>query len=121
MIIYFNNDMMNHLYDNNYLIDEENNLTFISTDIRCDWFYNFSSNNNYKAPIKDNVYDELTYRYTNSELKSSFRNMIIFTHEWLVYNGQTINSKFDSIIDACRFAEEYNIKFNYAQNITYTD
>lgn len=116
---YFNNDVMSYLYNNDYLKDEINNLLFLSTDIRGDWFYDFTSNNTYKVPTKTNVFDELELRNENSSFDKSFESLIVFTHELLVYDGKTINTKFTSITDACRFAKKYNIAFDYAQNRTY--
>lgn len=116
---YFNNDVMSYLYDNDYLKDEINNLLFLSTDVRADWFYSFTSSNSYKVPTKTNVFDELELRNENSSFDNSFESLIVFAHEWLVYDGETINTKFTSITDACRFAKKYNVAFDYAQNRTY--
>ena len=107
---------MTHLYDNDRFNDEDTGLLFISTDIRCDWWFEFTSNKNYKKPVKTNVYDELIHRRYDSEYSKSSDELIIFTHEWLVYNGHTVNSKFDTIVDSCRFASDYDITFDYAQN-----
>ena len=116
---YFNKDVMEYLYKNDYLKDENNNLTFLSTDIRGDWFYNFSSNNQYITPIKDNIYDELIYRNSEDEFENSIKSLIIFTHEWLVYDGININNKFSFVTNTCKFAYDYNLSFDYPQNREY--
>ena len=116
---YFDTSIMNYLYINDYLKDENANLLFVTTDIRADWFYNFSSNNLYRAPIKTNLYNELVYRNQTSAFDSSFKSLIVFTHEWLVYNGANTNIKFNSIVNACQFAKQYSISFDYAQNREY--
>ena len=72
-----------------------------------------------KCPVKDNIYDELIYRNNSRDYDASLNNLIIFTHEWLVYNGITINSKFDSITNVCKFSKEYNIIFDYPQNVLF--
>lgn len=117
---YFSNDIRDYLYNNDYYNDLENNLVFFSTDIRGDWFYNFSSSYNYKKPVKNNVYNELIYRNSNDNFKSSFEYLIVFTHEFLVYNGTTINNKINTISDACKFAKNFNVAFNFVQDFNFT-
>ena len=116
---YFNDDVMLYLYDHDYLNDVTNNLTFVSTDIRIDRFYNFYTERNYIKPVKPNIFEELEYRNETSLLDGDQDSLIIFTHEWLVYDGSNMNSKFDSIIDSCKFAKKYNIPFDYPQNKIY--
>ena len=116
---YFDSEMMENLYDSDYLKDEDNKLLFLSTDFRIDWFYNFTSNNKYKAPKKGSVYDELVYRNEEGSFKKSLKSLIVFMHEWLVYDGSSVNAKFDSVKDACEFADKYNIGFDFAQNRSY--
>ena len=70
----------------------------------------------YKKPIKDTVYEELEYRFTNSEYSKSLSSYILFTHEWQIYNGSTLNNKKTWIEDACKFTQDNNINFDYPQN-----
>ncbi|MBR5439218.1 MAG: hypothetical protein IKV61_03255 [Clostridia bacterium] len=116
---YFNDSVMTYLYDNDYIIDSGNNLLFLSTDIRGDWFYNFTTNNVYRKPLKNNVLSELEYRNNNNAFLSSFESLIIFTHEWLVYNGTTVNSKIECILGACEFAKENSLEYDFPQNRVY--
>ena len=116
---YFDDSIMTYLYDNDYIKDESNDLIFLSTDLRADWFYSFSTSNVYKKPFKSNVKEELEYRNASAAFEKSFESLIIFTHEWLVYNGNSINSKFDSVTQACEFAKEKGIAFDYAQSKVY--
>ena len=118
---YFNDDVMTYMYDNDRTKDEESNLVFLSTDIRGDWFFNFTTSNTYRKPLKSTVLEELTYRNNNPSFEASFDSLIIFTHEWLVYNGTTLNSKLSVITDACRFAKENDIPFDYSQNRIHED
>ncbi len=116
---YFDNKKMDYLYNNDYCFDE-NDLLFLSTDIRCDWFYdNFTSVNSYKKPRMKKIYDELKYRYTSKDYEKGLSSLIIFTHEWLIYDGIKCNKKIECIVDTCRFAYKNNIVFDYAQNRTF--
>lgn len=116
---YFDEKDINTLFYSDYLIDEVNNFTFVTTDIRCEWFSNFSTINNYRKPIKDNVYEELVYRINDSSYDGSTNNLIVFTHENFVYNGKNIKNEFKYIEQALRFALDYNISFNYAYKYDY--
>ena len=116
---YFDNQTMEFLFDNDFWIDEELSLNFLATDVRADWWFNFSTTNEYKAPIKNTVYEELVFRSTAQSFENSFNKLIFFTHEWLVYNGNTVNDKFDTVVDACRFASDMQISFDYPQNLTF--
>lgn len=111
--------LMTYLYDNDYVKDESNDLIFLSTDLRADWFYSFTTSNIYKKPLKSNLKNELEYRSASVAFEKDFESLIVFTHEWLVYNGSAINSKFDSVIQACEFAVENGITFDYPQNRSY--
>ena len=116
---YFDDAVMTYLYDNDCIKDEANKLFFLSTDLRADWFYSFSTNNIYKKPLKGNIADELEYRQSSPAFKSAFESLIVFSHEWLVYNGSTVNSKFETVIQACEFAKKHGIAFDYPQNKSY--
>ena len=118
---YFNTDITSYLYTNDYVLDSQNTLKFISTDIRADWFDNFSTANAYRAPVKNNVYDELVYREENSDFNNAWKSIIFFVHEWQLYSGVTINNaKATWVSDACQYAQDYNLDFDYPQNRNYT-
>ncbi|MBE7084969.1 MAG: hypothetical protein E7368_02815 [Clostridiales bacterium] len=112
---YLGETTLSYLYDNDTYIDEENNLRFLATDIRGDWWFNFSTNNQYKKPTKTTVKEELEYRFTLPEYEIPMQSVIIFTHEWLVYNGTALNEKFNVVSDACIFAKEQEIPFAFPQ------
>ena len=118
---YFDDNVMTHLFDNDHIKDQNSNLIFISTDLRSDWFYSFSTTNVYKNPLKSNIKDELIYRNNSVSFRNTSKTLIVFAHEWLVYNGSAVNSKFDTVTGACEFAKAYSIPFDYAQNRTYQD
>ena len=118
---YFNSEIRDYLYDNDHITDLSNGLVFLSTDMRGDWFNSgFSSANNYKAPSYDNVYDELIHRFSSDEYSVARESFIFFAHEWQFYNGSVLNSNTIWTEDACRFAKEKGIAFDYAQNRTFS-
>lgn len=114
---YLNNKANRYLYANDHVTDCKNGLIFVATDLRIDWFDGVGANYTYKKPTKSNVYDELVERYTNVEFANSTRSYIVFGHEWKIYDGTNISDMCkEYYLDVCRFANEYKIEFNYAQN-----
>ena len=114
---YFEDEITTYLYSNDHITDYKNGLTFVATDLRTDWFAGTSASNEYREPTKDNVYDELVERYTNVEYANSISSYILFGHEWQFYNGTTLTETGKKYFeDACKFANEYNINFDYSQN-----
>lgn len=105
-----------YLYNKDSLTDEYTNIVFIRTDMRGDWFNpSFSTTHNYHIPTQNTVYEELAYRYTQSEFLETNNSLIWFTHEWQIYNGATINSYGQWVIDACKFSKDYRIPCSYPQ------
>ena len=115
---YFDSDTTTYLYSNNHIIDHKNGLVFVATDMRADWFNSsFSSSNTYREPTEDNVYDELVLRYTSVDYANSIKSYIFFGHEWDFYNGSTFTTSVSSRYeDACKFAKDYNIAFDFSEN-----
>lgn len=106
-----------YLQTHDNIIDLETGLIFYHTDMRGDWFLpSFSSGNTYDRPTKNNVYDELAYRYTLSKYSDTFKSFIYFCHEWQFYTGTSLNEYKKWTEDACKFAHDYNIRFDYPQN-----
>lgn len=113
---YLSDEQNKYLLTNDYLIDD-NGIYFIGTDMRGDWFSNdFETNNKYDKPIKDNVYEELVYRYSESKYVNDIDYFIWFCHEWQIYDGEKLNENLNWIIDVCRFANDYHIDIDYPQN-----
>lgn len=105
-----------YLYNKDSLTDEYTNIVFIRTDMRGDWFNpSFSITYNYHIPTQNTVYEELEYRYTQNEFLETNNSLIWFTHEWQIYNGATINSYGQWVIDACKFSKDYRIPCSYPQ------
>ena len=115
---YFDDEQTTYMYSNDHFTDHVNGLTFVTTDLRTDWFMSsFSTQNTYRAPIKDNVYDELVYRYTTIDFANSISSYILFGHEWQIYNGSSITDTGKAYYeDACKFAKDFNINFDFSQN-----
>ena len=113
---YFDQDTTDYLYYNDHITDHKNGLTFVATDLRADWFEGTSAGNEYREPTQTSVYDELVERYTNVEYANSVSSYIFFGHEWLIYDGTTLDSGKQYFEDACKFAQDYDIGFDFSQN-----
>lgn len=114
---YLDRKTNDYLYLNDHVTDYENGLVFVATDLRTDWFNGTSASYDYREPTKDNVYDELVERYTNVDYANSISSYILFGHEWQLYNGTSLTeTRAKWFEDACKFANDYNIKFDYSQN-----
>lgn len=98
-----------------YFIDIDTRLLFKSTDFRMDWFKpDFVSQYDYHKPTEKTVYDELVNRYSSGNIMN-WTALICFCHEWQIYDGTGLNKYKRWIEDACRFANDYNISFDYVQ------
>lgn len=121
---YFNEDQIQYLRTHDVLNDYETGLIFLSTDLRLDWFVEgFSSQYDYDKPTTD-VYNELVNRFKNKKYADMYNNLVVFGHEWQVYNSDnTINEVYKGYIESSlKFAQDYNFDFdfpmNYMQRIT---
>ncbi len=110
-----------YLYTNDYFVDDENGLLFLSTDFRVDWFLtNISLSYKYREPIKQTVYDELEFRYLNEEYANSISSYIVFGHENYLYDGNEISKTYANYFeDVCKFAKDNNLTFDFPQNRSY--
>ncbi|MBP3631044.1 MAG: hypothetical protein J6J23_06145, partial [Clostridia bacterium] len=117
---YFDQDTTDYLYYNDHITDHKNGLIFVATDLRADWFEGTSASNEYREPTKSSVYDELVERYTNVEYANSVSSYIFFGHEWLIYDGTTLDAGKQHFEDACKFAQDYDIGFDFSQNKAFT-
>ena len=116
---YFNQQITDYLYNNDHITDHKNGLVFLATDLRGDWFAGGNASGNpYKAPEKSTVYETLAYRYSAAEYADSMQSIIFFAHEWKVYTGSSLNTYKAWFEDACKFASDQQIAFNYPQNVT---
>lgn len=78
--------------------DNITKLFFIRTQLRIENSTNLSS--------------DLINLLNNS---NGTNNIEIFTHEWYLYNNNTISNK-NQLETICQFANNYNIPFNFVQN-----
>lgn len=114
---FLNSDQATYLRTHDVVLDVDTGLYIFRTDMRGDWFENgFTPAYEYDAPTQDNVYDELALRYKTPKYVDSCKSYIWFCHEWKIYDGITMNNKKQWVIDACRFASNYDIPFDYPQN-----
>ncbi len=113
----FSDAQADYLKDHDSLLNTENGLMFFKTDMRGDWFTdNFTSVNIYTVPSCETVYDELVYRFSQPQEADAFRSYIFFAHEWQFYNGHSLNQYKKWTEDACRFADDHKLSFDYPQN-----
>ena len=99
------------------IYNDVTDCVLVPTDMRGDWFNpSFTTEHQYDTPVKNNVYDELVRRNGLSDYQNTFNSLIWFTHEWQIYDGTTLNDNKQWVIDACRFAQDYNFDFDYPQN-----
>ena len=109
---YLTKDEIEHLCKNDYLKDEENRLLFLSTDIRLETY----EADGYRDLRVNGIIEELIQRNQNEEYRSSRQNMLIFTHEWYVYDGLRMKSNIDMVEAVCYYTRKYGIEFDYPQN-----
>ena len=113
---YLANSQLAYLRGHSLLYDDINHIAFVSTVMRLDWFIDgFSSQYEYNTPVEDNPYDELVYRYGQPNMGNLYNSLIIFTHEWQIYNGSALNANSNLVHDACKFAHDYGYSFDYPQ------
>lgn len=120
---YFDEETSRLIYKQDIIVyDETVDLFFKSTDFRLDWFTtDFRSANLYQKPIKKTPYEELVFRYSSGLLNQK-SVLVIFTHEWQIYNRHFIlNNKKKWIEDVGRFALEYGYEFVSFKEIAYSE
>lgn len=106
-----------YIRSRDHIIDFKNGLIFYQTDFRGDWLKSgFTSEYDYDKPTESSVYEELKLRLQNPKYADSFKSIIWFCHEWQLYTGTTLNSNKVWVEDACRFAYDNKIPFDYPQN-----
>ncbi len=112
-----------YLYTNDYYIDQTNDLVFVATDLRLDWFESdFTSQNAYRKPTKESAYEELKLRYQDEAYEDSRYSYIVFGHEWQFYNEDGFIEEKDAgeiwkswIEEVCCFANDNSVYFHYPQ------
>lgn len=117
MSYYLTTTENNYLQKNDYLYDSQESLVYVKTDMRGDWFdKDFTSDNRYEAPKVNDVYQELVRRFSSDKFKAQIEAYIWFCHEWMIYDGESVNENMEWIEDVCRFATDNHIPFDYPQN-----
>lgn len=97
--------------------DKQTELYFVKTDIRLDWFNSeFKIEYDYQKPQYSDVYSELNYRFC--EKTEIDKAIIVFAHEWDIYDGINVKpEKLSQIKEVCRFATENDIKFSFPEKM----
>lgn len=116
---YLTQAQADYIRENGIFYDRTNGLVFLNTDFRIDWFISgFTSENQYDEPTEDNPYDELVLRYKDSEKGKLFNNLVVFVHEWQLYNSSyNINSSVKNMLEqVCKFGQDYKYDFDFPQN-----
>ena len=116
--VYLTQKQQQYLLTHDKLYDERLDLLFLSTDMRLDWFMSgFTSSNTYDVPVKNNPYEELVYRLSLKDKLDKYDSIIVFTHEWQLYstNHNLITTMANYIEQVFKFANDYNIPFDYPQ------
>lgn len=109
------------LYEKGVVYDEKTGLMYMSTDFRLDWLgRTFCSENNYYKPKKHNCYKELTERFIKKEGYEK-NNLIVFTHEWQIYNKGRLGRKKKWVEDVCKFADKNGLGYGYPMDTIYMD
>lgn len=86
-------------------VKDANGLLFLATDERCEWYRN------------ELLYDILAEKYAeNLDAETCY---ILFTHEYEVYDGHTVNGNFDWVHDAAQFFLENEIPFAFPAEFVY--
>lgn len=113
---YLTDEQIKSVKTSDYYKDVQTDLCFVATDMRGDWFDgDFTSDYDYDKPTESDVYSELACRFSNSEYDSQTGAYIWFCHEWSIYDGKKLNKNKKRLEDVCRFAQDYNISFDYPQ------
>ena len=116
---YLTQAQADYIRENGIFYDRINGLVFLNTDFRIDWFISgFTSENQYDEPTEDNPYDELVLRYNVPEKGKLFNNLVVFVHEWQLYNSSyNINSSVKNMLEqVCKFGQDYKYDFDFPQN-----
>ena len=116
---YLTQAQADYIRENGIFYDRTNGLVFLNTDFRIDWFISgFTSENQYDEPTEDNPYDELVLRYNDPEKGKLFNNLVVFVHEWQIYNSSyNINTSVKNMLEqVCKFGQDYKYDFDFPQN-----
>ena len=116
---YLTQAQADYIRENGIFYDRTNGLVFLNTDFRIDWFISgFTSENQYDEPTEDNPYDELVLRYKDFEKGKLFNNLVVFVHEWRLYNSSyNINASVKNMLEqVCKFGQDYKYDFDFPQN-----
>lgn len=93
-----------YLYKNGYL--KKDTITYYKTDFRLEMFGNYSTNENYVHVKMSKPYNEVVYRLLKQQILNN--TIIVFTHEWYIYQDYKINEKVGHQLENfCKFINDY--------------
>lgn len=95
---YLDKEDSDYVLTHDKYMDKDNEIEFISTDLRLENF--------------DNPYKELKNRLKSKEYNNRMNILEIFTHE-VYLNDSNMKKK---MIDCCKFANKYGYVFEYSMN-----
>ncbi len=102
---YYGDQAAEYLSKNDYARDEGNGFLFLSTDMQLE-----------ETP---DPYAELSKRMSDKAFKNKSSSMIIYSHEYYIYNGDSKKTEFDLLESCCKFAKDKGIAFGYPQEKEY--
>lgn len=116
---YLTQAQADYIRENGFWYDRTNGLVFLDTAFRLDWFVNgYTHEYQYDEPTESNPYDELVLRYGTPERGKLFNNLVVFLHEWRLYNSSyQIDTAMKNMVEqVCRFGNDYHYDFDFPQN-----
>ena len=117
---YLNKEISTYLFDHDHVKDHKNDLIFITTDFRTEWFN--SSKPSAKGPTESTMYLELLSKYSDENYANSVSTFILFGHENQYYDGTTVDSKNAKYMEyACKFSLDSGICIDFSQNHIFSD
>ncbi len=106
---YYDFHTAEYIKENDHAKDPNTGLVFLPTDLQLEY--------------SQNPYEELTARKGNAEFKKRNASIIVYSHEYYLYNGEEtkviLEDKFKLLEDCCKFAKDNNVKFDFPQNRKY--
>ncbi len=102
---YYDASVAEYLSKNDYARDEQNGFLFLSTDMQLE--------------ETTDPYKELSKRKEDSAYKNKSSSVIIYSHEYYIYDGAKILQEFDLFESCCKFAKDNDIEFAYPQEKEY--
>ncbi len=102
---YYGDTVAEYIQKNDYVRDEENGFVFLPTDLQLE--------------ETTDPYKDLTEIKEKSAFKERSASVIIYSHEYYVYDGAAIKDEFALLEGCCKFAKDNQIPFALPQDKEY--